>query len=227
MKEEIIVISLGGSLIVPEEIDVDFLKDFKNLIISQVEKGKKFIIITGGGRCCRKYLDALKQITNPSDTELDLMGIAFTRMNADLVRIIFGDIVYSKLILDPDLIPITDKHIMVGGGWRPGNSSDLASIHCAISVNSKKVINLSNIDYVYDKDPNKFSDAKKIENISWEEFRKILPLEWNPGLNTPFDPVAAKKSEEQNIEVAIMNGKNLENLENYLNGEKFIGTVIK
>ena len=46
MENETIIISLGGSLIVPDNIDIDFLKDFKKLILSQVEKGKKFVIIT-------------------------------------------------------------------------------------------------------------------------------------------------------------------------------------
>jgi uridylate kinase len=90
----------------------------------------------------------------------------------------------------------------------------------------KKVINLSNIEYVYDKDPKKYPEAKKIERSSWGEFRKLLPTEWISGLNSPFDPVAAKKAQELGIEVAIMNGRNIENLKNYLEGKEFKGTII-
>jgi uridylate kinase len=59
------------------------------------------------------------------------------------------------------------------------------------------------------------------------DFRALLPKEWTSGLNSPFDPIAAKEAESLGIEVAIMNGRNTENLKNYLNGKKFIGTIIK
>ena len=128
--------------------------------------------------------------------------------------------------MDPDQIPETEASVLVGGGWKPGNSSDLAAIHAAKSVGAKKVINLSNIDYAYDKDPKKFPDAVKIEQSSWEDFMKILPMEWSAGLNAPFDPIAAREAQALGLEVAIMNGKNIENLKHYLDGDAFIGTVI-
>lgn len=227
MKEEVFVISLGGSILYPEEINTSFLKDFRNLIINQVNLGNKFIIITGGGKVCRNYLEAIKKINTPKNEDLDWLGIAVTRLNAEMMRVLFGELAYEKIILDPDIIPETNKKIILGGGWKPGNSSDLASIHSAIALGAKKVINLSNIDFVYTKDPNKYSDAEIIKEINWENFRKILPEKWEPGLNAPFDPVAAKKAQEENIEVVIMNGLNLENLKNFFEKKDFRGTVIK
>ena len=69
-------------------------------------------------------------------------------------------------------------------------------------------------------------NAKKIENISWAEYRKLIPSEWNPGLNSPFDPIASEMAEREGIEVVIMNGKPIDNLKNYLDGSVFLGTVI-
>jgi len=227
MNEEKIVISLGGSLIVPEDVDVEFISKFVSLIKNYASKGFKFIIITGGGKICRVYNDAVEKIVTPTKDDLDWLGIATTRLNSELVRISFGGLAFDKIIMDPDSIPKTDKPIILGGGWKPGNSSDLAAVHSAISVGAKKIINLSNIDYAYDKDPNKYPDAKKIENISWSEYRTLIPKEWNPGLSTPFDPSASKMAEEENIEVLILNGKNIPNLIKCLNGESFVGTRIK
>jgi len=224
---ETIVISLGGSLIIPEEIDIEFLKNFRNLILSQVSKGKKFVIITGGGKVCRKYQDVARELTLPSREDLDWMGIAATRLNAELLRVVFGENAQSKIVLDPDVFPKLNKSIVLGAGWKPGNSSDLAAVHSAISVGAKRVVNLSNIDFVYDKDPKKYSDAFKIEQISWTDFRKLLPEEWDPGLNVPFDPIAAEKAESMNIEVDILNGNNISNLEKCLDNEDFIGTKIR
>ena len=222
-----IVISLGGSLIVPNDIDTVFVKQFIETINRYVEKGFKFVIITGGGHTARTYINASKEIITPSHDDLDWIGIAATRMNAELIRVGFGGIAHDSIIMDPDSIPSTDKPVLIGAGWKPGNSSDLAAVHAAGSVGAKKVINLSNIDYAYDKDPKKFPDAKIIKQSSWPDFRAILPTEWNPGLNAPFDPIAAKRAEELGLEVSILNGKNIENLKNYLDGKEFIGTVIK
>jgi uridylate kinase len=222
-----IIISLGGSLIVPDAIDTEFVKSFTTLIKEYTNKGFKFAVITGGGKISRKYTDTLKEITVPSDVDLDWVGIAATRLNAELVRVACGDLAYESIIMDPDKVPDTDKAILVGGGWKPGNSHDLAAIHYADSVGAKKVMKLSNIDYAYDKDPKKFPDAVKIEKSSWADFRALLPKDWDPGSNTPFDPIAAEKAESLGLEVVIMNGKNLANIENYLNGEAFVGTVIK
>ena len=208
--EKTIIISLGGSLIVPEEIDIDFLRDFKNLVLEETKKDKKFLIITGGGRVCRKYQNVAKMLSSPSDTELDMLGIRALNLNAELIRILFRG---------------HDK-VTVYGAEKPGNSTDLGAVVLAKNNKAKTVVNLSNIDYAYDKDPQKYPDAKKIEQISWTEYRKLIPTEWSPGLSTPFDPIASETAEREGIEVIIMNGKPISNLANYLNGEKFLGKII-
>ena len=227
MENETIIISLGGSLIVPDNIDIDFLKDFKKLILSQVEKGKKFVIITGGGKICRRYQDAAKNVSSPSDEELDWIGIAALKLNAELLRVIFAEHANPKVIFNLSEKFSFDKSVVIGSAYEPGHSTDFDAIIGAKTLGAKKVINLSNTDYVYDSDPKKNPDAKKIEKISWTEYRKLIPKEWNPGLNSPFDPIASIMAEEEGIEVIIMNGKPIDNLAKCLNGEKFLGTVIK
>ena len=121
-NNEKIVISLGGSLIVPGEVDINFLKNFRKLILSQIEKGKKFVIITGGGKLARKYNDLAKEITDIRTEDLDGIGIGSTRLNARLVRAIFGDLALKEIVLNPDIIPETDKPVILGGliveNWR-------------------------------------------------------------------------------------------------------------
>jgi len=209
--QDSIIISLGGSLIVPEEIDVDFLKEFKKLILTEVKNSKRFFIITGGGKVCRKYQSAAKIISNPSDTELDVLGIKALNLNAELIRILFRG----------------QDGVIIYGAEKPGSSTDLGAVMLAKKNNAKIVINLSNTDYVYDSDPKTNPNAKKIERISWVEYRKLIPKEWNPGLNSPFDPVASEMAEKEGIEVIIMNGKPINNLVKYLSDEKFFGTIIK
>jgi len=225
---EKIVISLGGSLVVPDKIDVSFLRDFKNFLLEEIKHGRRFFIIVGGGQTCRNYQKAAQEVSKISNDDLDWLGICSCRLNALLVRAVFGDIAYPEIITDLGIL--TDKinnSIVVLGPNKPGSSSDLGAVQIAQNVGAKKVINLSNIDYVYDSDPKMNPNAKKFEEISWAEYRKLIPKEWNPGLNTPFDPIASEIAEKEGIEVIIMNGKPIDNLVKYLNGEKFFGTVIK
>ena len=224
---ETIVISLGGSLIVPEELDINFLKEFRNLIVSHVEQGKKFAIICGGGRTCRKYQNAAKEVTETTNEDLDWIGIATNNLNAELLRVVFKELTYKKVIYDLASDFPTDYSVIIGGAYEPGHSSDMDAVLAAKTLGAKKIINLSNADHVYDSDPKKNPNAKKLESISWEDYRAIIPVEWISGLHTPFDPIASKVAEENSMEVVIMNGRPIDNLTNYLKGEKFVGTVIK
>ncbi len=213
-------------MIVPEEVDTDFLKKFKLLIEKYLRKNKRFVLITGGGKTCRKYQAAAKSVTELSKEQLDWLGIYVTRLNGDLMRLVLHEYAHQKTIDNPTEKIDFKEGVLVGAGWKPGCSTDHDAILLAKNIGAKKLVNLSNIDYVYDKDPKKYNDAKPITDISWTEFRKLLPEEWDPGLNSPFDPVASREAQKLGIEVVILNGKNLENIENYLEGKAFIGTKI-
>jgi uridylate kinase len=225
--EETIIISLGGSLIVPDEIDVEFLRDFKTLILEHVKQGKKFIIITGGGKINNRYNAAAKEISEPSDVDLDWIGIAALKLNAELLRVIFSDWANKKVIENLSKPFSFEKSIVIGAAYEPGKSSDWDAVECAKTIGAKKIINLSNTDYVYDSDPKLNPAARKIERISWPEYRKIIPKEWTSRLNSPFDPVASQAAEEAGLEVDILNGKNIANLRKCLSGDDFRGTKIK
>jgi uridylate kinase len=226
MKEETIVISLGGSLIIPDQIDIGFLRDFKELILSQIKKGKKFVIITGGGKVCRRYQEAAKEISEPGNDDLDWIGIASLKLNAELLRVIFSEYAHDRVVSNLSNGFSMERPIVIGSAYEPGHSTDWDAVLGAKHIGAKKIANLSNIDYVYDSDPKINPKAKKLEKISWDEYRNLIPKDWNPGLNSPFDPTAAKSAEEAGIEVVIMNGKPISNLEDYLNGKEFKGTVI-
>ncbi len=226
-KKEIILISVGGSLIVPDFIDSEFLIKFRRIILNQIKQNRRFIIICGGGKTARKYQEAAKRITNLTRDDLDWLGIHGTRLNAHLLRTILKEEAHPKIIKNPNEQIEFKENLLVASGWKPGFSTDYDGVLLAKNFGIKKLVNLTNVDYVCDKDPNKFEDAKPIKEISWGEFRKLVPEEWNPGLNTPFDPVAAKEAEKMKLEVVILNGKKLKNFEDFLDGKDFIGTKIK
>jgi len=226
---ETIVMSVGGSLIVPAQIDTAFLSNLKAFVDEQTTShGRRFIIIAGGGRTARNYQDAAGAVSDLDAEDLDWMGIHATRLNGHLLRTIFRHTAHRVMITNPDEILDVPKHekVVIAAGYRPGSSTDLRAVQIAEKIGATKVINLSNIDYVYTADPRTNPEAKKIENINWTDFRALIPAEWDPGLSSPFDPIAAKVAQRDNIEVAIINGDKLEEVEKYLDGEEFMGTKI-
>lgn len=223
-----LVISVGGSLVVPNGgIDVKFLKDFRELVHKHVKLGWRFVVVVGGGGTARHYQEAARDVGRLTRDDLDWLGIHSTRLNGHLVRTVLRDVAHPIMIKDPTgSFHRWTKPVLVAAGWKPGWSTDYVATRLAKRLKSRLVVNLSNIDYVYNKDPHKHKDAQVIRDITWKEFRKMVGNTWDPGMNVPFDPVASRLAHHSGIKVAILNGKNMANLEGLLTGERFVGTVI-
>lgn len=221
-----ILISLGGSLIYPNTLDLQFLKRFKKLIVKFLKQGKRFFIITGGGKICRDYQRTAGSIVSLTNKKLDWLGIYTTRLNAHILKMIFEHWAYPKIVTNPSSFRREPQEpLIIAAGWKPGFSTDYVSVKLAEKHKITTILNLTNIDYVYSQDP-KFNKAKPIKEISWQDFRKLLGREWNPGLSFPFDPVASKLAEKLKLKVIIMNGHNFQNIENCLKGKRYKGTII-
>lgn len=226
-----IVISVGGSLIVPNEsINMPFLAKLNTFIRDQlvVHPQRQFFLVIGGGSAARNYRDAGRDVVGRELTldDLDWLGIHATRLNAHLVRTIFRDIAHRAIIDDYSIIRKPQESVVVASGWKPGWSTDYCATLICEDYHVDTIINLSNVTQVYDKDPNKFSDAKPMKKMSWKEFRELVGDTWIPGMHAPFDPVAAKNAEELNLKVIVMSG-DFNNIGKYFTGKKFLGTVIE
>jgi len=222
------VLSIGGSIIVSKDgLNITFLKKFKKLILDEVARGTTFILVAGGGSTARTYQDALRKMNIRNDRVLDQMGIDSTRLNASFLKYIFADMVHKDIIINFKKKISTKKSIIIAGGEKPGQSSDMAAIVLAKTYGATEFINCSNIDFVYDKDPHTYSDAQKIEHIDWQSFRRdIVGNVWEPGKHVPFDPIASRSAQKMNLTVKMLDGNNIIALKHALRGEKFQGTVI-
>ncbi len=228
-KEPPIIISVGGSLIIPNGgVDTKFLSQLNRFIRSQVAKGKRFMLIAGGGRIARHYQDAGREVIgNINNEDLDWLGIHATRFNAHLLRTIFQDIANPRIITNYDKKLFNWKEpLAIGAGWQPGWSTDYDAVILARDYKAQVIINLSNIDGVFDKDPKKFKEAKLIKKITWEEMEKLTGNKWSPGFNAPFDPVATPLAKRLKLTVIVCSGHDFENIEKIIEGESFKGTVV-
>lgn len=227
--KENVVMSVGGSLIVPDAVDTSFLSTLKKFIDTQIAAGtRRFVLIAGGGKITRRYQTAAQEVGTPDATALDWIGLYATRLNGQLLKAVFAKHAYPHLITNPDdILDVPgDARLVIAAGHLPGASTDLRAVQIARHVGASQVINLSNTDYVYTADPNKDATAQRIETISWSKFRTLIPETWAPGLSSPFDPIAAREAEAAGIEVAHISGAHFHSLEQYLRSEPFVGTKI-
>lgn len=221
-----IVISLGGSVLYPDNIDTEFIKKFDAFIREQVKKGRRFIIVTGGGRLARNYQDSAAAVTTVSDTDKDWIGIHATRLNAQLLRTVMSDICDHVVIDSRGKLKKLTKAVTFGSGWRPGASTDNVCVKLAIDYKAVVMVNAGKSDHVYSDDFVKNKDAKPFDVLSWKQYRALVPGKWSPGLSSPIDPVAAKLAEKHKIKAVVIDGRNLENFSALLDGKPFQGTVI-
>ena len=227
-KAKPIVISLGGSLVVPNGgIDIEYLTLLNIFIRNKIAQGRRFFITVGGGSTARHYIDAARKIAGKiSDWDLDFLGIHTTELNAHFIRTIFRDIAHQRVILNYEKkIENLKEPLVIAAGWKPGCSTDYDAMLLVRDYGAQALINMSNIEGVYNKDPNKFSDAVFMEKLTWENYQKMTDQKWSPGTNVPFDPKASELANKLKCTVYII-GKDLSNLDKLLNGEHFKGTVI-
>lgn len=224
--KDTIIIAMGGSLLIPEGIDLIFLKSLKEMMRHLIAENYQVALVIGGGKTCRYYQAAAQEFDHVSNIDLDWIGIKTIHLNCELVWRSFSDLdIHPNIILKPEEIHGLSESLIVVGAWEPGCSSDTDAVEMAQHLGASRIINFSSTSHVHSEDPRLNPDAEKFETLSWSEYRNLIPAEWTPGMSAPFDPVASKMAQEQNITVAIL-GASIENLENYLHGKEFEGTII-
>lgn len=223
------VISLGGSLIFDKstgQFNLDFIKEWKQLIEDYLEQGYRFVLVMGGGKTARFYQEAGRHF-GYTDEQLDYLGIQATRINALFLNFLFAD--KPEVFEDPRKIKTWAKNnLFICGGWKPGFSTDYVSTLIAKQLGCSNLINLSDTDYIYDSDPRSNQKAKKFESLTWQEYFKIFHGDdaWQPGRHLPFDPVASKLAAKSGMSLYYLNGKNIKTIRQFLGFEKFTGTII-
>ncbi len=225
------ILSVGGSIIVPDKPDTDFLKSFVSMCTAWLDedKSRRLILVAGGGAPARVYQNAYKEIagTDADNNAADWIGIMATRINAQLLKACFGKYCQNDVVYNPTVEDLKfDGQVLVASGWKPGFSTDTDAVYLGEKFDAKVIVNLSNIEKVYTDDPRKNPDAKPLDTISWEDFRKMVGDEWVPGKNCPFDPIASKKASELGMKVICAGGKNIPNIKAILDDKDYIGTTI-
>jgi len=221
---EKIVISLGGSVIISEEADVNFFKKLTSMFEKLCKRYKIYLVI-GGGRTARTYIKLGRELKFDEKT-LDEIGIDITRLNAKLLANVL-EISNKKIPSTTSEAKKINKPIIVMGGTTPGHSTDMVGAELAEKVKANRYIIATNVDGVYDKDPNKYSDAKQLKNVSIQQLINEYGTGWDiAGKNVVIDGPALKIIKRAKLTTYVVNGKKLDQLEKAILDQSFNGTKI-
>jgi uridylate kinase len=222
---ETIIISLGGSVIISEDADITFFKRLVNLL-KKLSLKYKILIVIGGGKIARKYIILGREL-GLNEEILDDFGIKITRINARFLSSIIE--ISNKEIPSTTTEAIKiEKPIVIMGGTTPGHSTDLVGAELAEKSGADRFIIATNVDGIYDKDPNKYDDATQLKEITVKELIEKYGTKWNAaGSNIVIDGPALEVIDKIKIPTFIVNGTRLDQLEKAITNQNFEGTRIK
>lgn len=228
MKQLIpVVISVGGSLISPKEIDIAFLKRFRKIVFEYRHR-YRFICVTGGGRWAREGQQALRKLGERRSERWDEIGITATLLNARLLHAAVRDLAHPQIIQKASEVPRRLRSaVTVSSGWTVGQSSDGVAVDLAARVGSAVVINLTNVAGVYPRPPKPgASHPHPIQQLSFAQYFDLVGTNSESGEHVPFGIVGAKKAARRKIKVLIMSGRTPGPLHGYLKTGEVRGSML-
>lgn len=225
-KKKIIVVSLGGSRIIQEKVDYNFLHDFRKLL-NRYSKTYRFVVVCGGGSVARKYIDALR-LDKKSDYLQSLIGISTTRLNARFISYFFGEDPKSGIPTDKSKVKklLEKNNFVFCGGlkYAPNQTSDTTSAILAGYLGCD-FVNITNVKGLYTSDPRKDKEARFIDKISWKDFNKMTAkIRFSAGQHFVLDQSAAEEIMKKKVKTFVVG--NLREFEKILSNKEFIGTTI-
>lgn len=219
-----IVISIGGSVILSDDADVSFFRKLA-ILLKKISYNYKIFIIVGGGNVARKYIKLGRDLKLDEET-LDSIGIYITRVNAKILANIIENSNKKIPYTTKEAIDL-DKPIAIMGGTTPGHSTDMVGAEIAEKTNADLFIIATNVDGIFNKDPNKHSDAKQLKEVKIDQLIKIFGTNWkSAGKKIVIDGPALEIIKRAQLSTYVLNGKRIDQLERALTNKSFDGTKI-
>lgn len=222
-----VVVSIGGSVLIPEKDDANYIKTLADML-KKVAKKVDLIVVCGGGKVARYYTTTGRDMGG-SVYELDELGIGITRVNAGLLTIALGDSASYKKI--PHTVKTCVKNAVPGkvtvmGGTVPGHTTDAVAAMIARMWGADRIVNASNVEAVYSDDPRKNPDAKRFSTMTIDQLKEIVYDKHDAGRSSVFDPLGVKIAKQCQVDLLMVNGRDFEELENGILGKKIKGTFV-
>jgi uridylate kinase len=217
-----IVVKIGGSILYDHLINFDFdmLRKVKNWYWDIKASYDTIVLVTGGGKLSRSIEEKIAGSVS-GENSIHNVAMLLTQTNAAIIAGFLedDDIYIPKKLGDAYEYLIMDGgKTMVSGGLKVGWSTDMDAAVFADVLEAGRVHKISNIDYVYNKDPKEFFDARPIKDMSWNEYFKMFSVvpgqQHEANAHIPVDVQCSQFCSRKNLSFHITGGKLLEEREN-------------
>ena len=224
-----VVVSIGGSILLRDEHDVDYLGKLAELLRSAGRSGP-VAVTTGGGRTARQYIRLGREL-GLTEVELDELGIEVTRLHARLLAGRIGPPCPARppVTVAEAVHELHRASPVILGGTEPGHTTDGVAALLAVRLRAARLVNATDVDGVYDRDPRRYPEARRIARMRWPEFRTLVAAGTSAeaGQNFLFDRLGAEMLARAGIPLAIVSGRDLPNLRAAIEGRPFDGSRIE
>ena len=203
-RKKRVVIKLSGSIF---SQDTDYAKIRKYAeMLSDISNRVQPIVIAGGGKVARHYINLARNLGS-DEANLDIIGIDVSRLNAKLLITALGDQAYSQVPknLEEVAIAVDSSKIVIAGGLHPGQSTNATSALIAETSKASSFVNATDVDGIYDSDPNTNTKARLFKEITVNECMEILRVESAmAGTYDLMDIIALKVIERSKIPTRVV-----------------------
>lgn len=208
----LIALSVGGSILA-KDLSPESFRAYAE-VLKGLAKEHKLVVVTGGGVAARDYIRTARNL-GANETECDYIGIAITRLNAQLLITALEEDAYPEPPLDYKEAwkALSTGKIVVMGGVIPGQTTDAVTAIVAEYLKADLIVIATSVDGVYSADPKKDPNAVKYETMTAKQLVNIvISTEMKAGSQSPVDPLAAKIVERSNIHTIVMHGADPKNV---------------
>jgi uridylate kinase len=223
-----IVVSIGGSVLFRDDADLEYWAGLADLL-RDLGRGLPLGVTTGGGRTARTYIRFGREL-GLTEVELDEVGIDVTRLHARLLAARIGPPCPAR---PPTTVAEAAHELrraspVVLGGTEPGHTTDGVAALLAVRLRAARVVNATDVDGIYDRDPHEHPDARRRERMDWPEFRKLIEsgTSAQAGQNFLFDRLGAEMLARARVPLWVVDGRDLSNLRSAISGERFRGSRV-
>ena len=224
-KQKKVVIKLSGSLF-SSETKATLIADFAKLF-DQLTKYYQIVLVAGGGNIARHYIDIARSLGS-DEASLDLLGIEVSRLNGQLLLGALKEIAYPIIPKDLDDVELATQiaRVVITGGLHPGQSTNATAALICEKIGASQFINATDVEGIYDSDPNRNRNARLIKEISVTECMNLLLEESSAaGKYELMDVVALKVIERSSIITSVIK-LSIPNIRNLLLNNINTGTKI-
>jgi uridylate kinase len=224
-----VVVSIGGSVILTGTGDREYLEGLADLL-RRIGRAKPLVVTTGGGRTARDYIRLGREL-GFTEVELDEIGIEVTRLHARLLAARVGPPTPSHppTTIAQAVHELVRASPVILGGTEPGHTTDGVAALIAARIRASRLVNATDVNGVYDRDPRTDPGAQRHARITWPDFRARVheATSGEAGQNFLFDRLGADTLARAKIPLRVVNGRDLANLEAAISGREFDGTRVE